>query len=99
MIRQAERTRASDPKVDCTFEIDPMLPSLVGASFFAENLGHFSLARTSGSAQCACGVDSSLPTFIPVDGGRGDGVSRTVGPKSLIAATNFRASSPGMKRE
>jgi hypothetical protein len=32
----ARCARASDPKVDSTFGIDPMLTSLSGASFFAE---------------------------------------------------------------
>jgi hypothetical protein len=38
--------RASDPKVDSTFGIDPMLDPLSGASSFAENRVHF-------SARCA----------------------------------------------
>jgi hypothetical protein len=38
--------RASDPKVDSTFGIDPMLDPLSGASFFAENRVHL-------SARCA----------------------------------------------
>ena len=45
--------RVSDPKVDTTSGINPMLSSSSGASSDAENRHHFSLARPAGSARCA----------------------------------------------
>ncbi len=47
------RARASDPKVDSTFGIDPMLPPLTSASSGAENRGHFSARRARAFAPIA----------------------------------------------
>jgi hypothetical protein len=42
--------KASDPKVETTFGIDPMLLLLAGVSFEAESPVRFSLTRPAGSA-------------------------------------------------
>ncbi|KLK89951.1 hypothetical protein AA309_28510 [Microvirga vignae] len=52
--------QASAPKADPTFEADPMLPSFHERIVDAENRGHFSLTRPSGSARCASADEADL---------------------------------------
>src|SRR4051812_1846177 len=63
----AQPPRASDPKVDSPFGIDPMLRFRGGASFDTENWGHFSVSNDALAPGHAHVAADRRPAVAPVD--------------------------------